>query len=88
MLWNGNGTGICTAANEQNVPVLTDDGSGGAVIAWADYRNGGVPDVFAQRINASGTPLWTSNGVALCTFLNSQSNLAITSDGAQGAIVA
>jgi FlgD Ig-like domain len=88
MLWNGNGTALCTATNVQNSPVLTTDGSGGAVIAWSDYRNGGVQDVYAQRINGSGTTLWTANGVALCTFTNTQAALTVTSDGAQGAIVA
>lgn len=87
MLWNSNGTPICVATNEQNLPMLTTDGLGGAIIAWADYRNGGVSDVFAQRINGSGTPQWTANGVALSTFVNSQSNVAIAPDGAQGAIV-
>jgi hypothetical protein len=88
VLWNGNGTPICTATNDQNLPVLTADGSGGAVIAWADYRNGGAQDVYAQRITGSGTMMWTLNGVALCTFTLPQIGLTITSDGAQGAIVA
>jgi hypothetical protein len=87
MLWNGNGVPLCTATNEQNFPAITADGSGGAIVAWADYRNGGVSDVYAQRVNASGTTLWTANGVALCGAANAQSSVCITSDGAQGAIV-
>ena len=37
-------------------------------------------------MNASGTTLWTSNGVALCAAANNQSLQSIASDGAGGAI--
>jgi hypothetical protein len=45
--------------------------------------------VYAQRINASGEALWTTNGIALSTGYSSflSSRRAITPDGAGGAIV-
>lgn len=88
MLWGANGVAICTATNDQNFSVITADGSGGAIIAWNDYRNAGVSDIYAQRINGSGTTQWAANGVALCTNVGIQQNPAIASDGAQGAVVA
>ena len=41
---------------------MTGDGSGGAIVAWNDSRVGNL-DIYAQRVNTSGVPGWTSNGV-------------------------
>jgi hypothetical protein len=35
-----NGFALCTAADEQSLPALAADGSGGAIVAWQDFRNG------------------------------------------------
>ena len=47
----------------------------------------GDSDIYAQRVNASGVPQWTADGVALCTAANYQAYPTIVSDGAGGAIV-
>jgi hypothetical protein len=36
---------------------MCPDGSGGAVIAWQDTRNGNN-DIYAQRVSASGSGVW------------------------------
>ncbi|MBR9976806.1 MAG: hypothetical protein KFH87_01855, partial [Bacteroidetes bacterium] len=54
-LWQSNGIGVCTTTDIQQSPVVTSDHSGGAVIAWTDYR-GQSGDIYAQRIAQSGTP--------------------------------
>ena len=58
--WENNGVIICNANNSQFNPKICNDGFGGAVIVWEDYRNNNY-DIFAQRINASGHTLWTPN---------------------------
>jgi hypothetical protein len=86
--WTADGVALCTAANQQASPTIVADGAGGAVIAWPDGRSAPFTyDVYAQRVNAAGTPQWTANGVALCTAAGSQVSTAIVSDGASGAIV-
>jgi len=84
--WTTNGVAVCTAASIQTVPAIASDGAGGAIVTWNDYRSG-ASDVYVQRVSAAGTPQWTSNGVALCTAVDNQGVIAITSDGAGGAIV-
>jgi predicted lipoprotein with Yx(FWY)xxD motif len=84
--WTADGVGLCTYAGWQRFPVIVSDGAGGAIVAWEDSRGVGK-DVYAQRVNANGTPQWTADGVALCTFGNDQMRLAITTDGSGGAIV-
>jgi hypothetical protein len=78
---------LCTAASSQDQPVIVSDGAGGAIAAWKDYRSGSSYDIYAQRVNGAGVPLWTADGVALCTAAGDQDFPTIVSDGAGGAIV-
>ena len=84
-----NGSAVCVAGNTQYTPKIVSDGAGGAIVAWLDRRVD-VYDIYAQRILPSGTtdPAWPVDGRALCTAINEQLELAITSDGIGGAIVA
>lgn len=85
--WTPGGTPLCTAAQNQEHPSMASDGAGGAIVSWQDFRSGGY-DVYAQRINASGTVVWTTNGVGLCTFPGDQGDWPrIVSDFAGGGIV-
>jgi len=85
--WTSGGVAISTAANDQFLPQLVSDGAGGAIIAWADLRNGNY-DIYAQRVNASGVAQWTANGVVICNAAGLQMYPAMALDGAAGAIVA
>jgi hypothetical protein len=84
--WDADGVAICTASNTQEIPQITSDGSGGAIIAWQDYRNGSY-DIYAQRVNALGVVLWAPDGNALCTARSAQQSPQIATDGEGGAIV-
>ncbi len=86
--WTTNGVPICTATNQQADPVIASDGSGGAIIAWRDFRSGNDDDIYAQRINASGVVQWTANGIPICNTSDSQVHPFIVSDGTNGAIIA
>ncbi|MFC1932061.1 hypothetical protein ACFLXU_00285, partial [Chloroflexota bacterium] len=76
---------VCNAANDQRYPQLVSDGSGGAIIVWEDDRSG--DDIYAQRVDASGSTLWADNGTAICTTTGSQDQPQIVSDGSGGAII-
>jgi len=54
VLWLVDAMPICTANNVQSLPLVIPDGSGGAIIAWQDFRSGNVVDIYAQRVNSSG----------------------------------
>jgi hypothetical protein len=86
LLWAANGVPLCTATEAQNYLAADSDGAGGAIVTWRDDRSGNA-DIYAQRIAASGTVLWTADGVSICTAVGSQFNPTITSDGTGGAIV-
>jgi predicted lipoprotein with Yx(FWY)xxD motif len=86
-LWTVDGMAICTAASDQAYPNMVGDGSGGAIIAWQDYRNGNY-DIYAQRVDSGGSIQWDTNGVAICTYASDQGFPEVVSDGSGGAIVA
>ena len=80
------GMPVSVATNSQVNPVMTTDGSGGVIVAWQDKRNG-KSEIFVQRMDANGLPIWTNNGIPICT-LDSSFNPVIVSDGTGGAIIA
>jgi len=86
-LWTADGVAVSTLTSFQLSPKITSDGAGGAIIVWEDGRNSTATDIYAQRVDASGARLWTTNGVAVSTVVNDQQSLTIVSDGAGGAIV-
>jgi hypothetical protein len=85
--WIQDGVALCTATGNQFITGITSDGEGGAIVTWYDYRFGSNVDIYAQRVNASGSAQWTTDGVALCRGRALGSNQQITSDGEGGAIV-
>jgi hypothetical protein len=87
-LWKANGITVCDSPGNQGSCMLTPDGAGGAVLAWNDERPGYGTDIYAQRVDSSGIPQWSANGVAICTADGYQLRPAITTDGTGGAIIA
>lgn len=86
LLWSSAGMPICSASGNQYYQSIITDGAGGAIITWVDYR-GGLIDIYAQRIDASGNPLWLTDGVAVCASDGPQWTPKLVSDGENGAVV-
>jgi hypothetical protein len=85
--WTSNGVAICNPPGHQSSPQLFGDGVGGTIIVWTDNRSGTNYDIYAQRVNAIGSYLWTYQGVAICTAASEQTNPFLAGDGAGGAII-
>src|SRR4029077_12723927 len=65
-LWLLNGEVVCNAPGHQYNPQLISDGQGGVLVTWQDKRSGDF-DVYAQRIGATGLPMWSLNGEYVCS---------------------
>ena len=87
LLWTENGVPVCLSSGAQGAPIAVNDGTGGAIVVWQDFRRS-YADIYAQRIDGSGKILWEKGGVALCTALGHESFPVIINNGAEGAIVA
>lgn len=84
--WTAGGIPICNADGTQLYATLVPDGSGGAVFAWADDRNG-YYDIYAQRVGPDGSAHWAANGLAVNASQGYQYLPALAPDGAGGATV-
>lgn len=85
---NPDNVAISVENSYQQGPVSVSDGSGGAIIVWADKRNGTDYDIYAQRVNSAGVVQWAANGVPIAIATNIQTNVRLISDGNGGAIIA
>ena len=52
--WDADGELVAQVNNDQIQPQLVPDGTGSAIFAWADFRNGVDYDVYAQRMTPTG----------------------------------
>lgn len=84
-LWTVDGVAVCSDLSRQTDMVLVPDGTGGAIMLWIDDRAGGS-DVYAQRIGAAGSALWTAGGVLVADRPYDITALAADADGLGGVI--
>jgi|GEM_PF-1503132 len=85
-VWQTNGAPVCTVTASQESPYVIGVGSGETIITWADARNSDY-DIYIQKLDSDGQPLWTAGGVKVCGSLYDQQFPAVVGDGAGGAIV-
>ncbi len=64
------------------------DGSGGLIAGWTIYLQGTDGGLYAQRVDAAGTPRWTPNGVVVSGPGAYHNNPQLVPDGAGGALFA
>ncbi len=50
--WPIDGRALCMAPHA-SYPQIASDGTGGAIVTWADYRSGDF-DIYAQRVDSTG----------------------------------
>lgn len=57
---------VSTPNVTQTLPQVVPDGSGGAIVLWADWWQGAtIANVYGQRIDRNGTRLWGTKGDSL-----------------------
>lgn len=79
---------VCGAAGRQEWAEMIADGNGGLIMTWHDKRSGNDNDIYAQRITAGGTALWSADGVAVSTATGDQNYPQLATDQAGGAYIA
>ncbi len=81
-------TPVCAMPNKQDDARIVTDGKAGGIISWVDARvTSGLGDIYVQRLNSRGIPLWTTNGKAICNDLADQTAPVITESIDGGAII-
>lgn len=87
--WGSGGRVICAAPNTQNSPSMVASPGGGALLTWGDWRLGGssLEQVYAQRIDVDGNPLWPVDGIRVAPVDHAQNRPILAGDGTGGAHV-
>jgi hypothetical protein len=88
LVWDPAGVTVSAGYNDQVYPSACTDGAGGAIVAWQDYRNSAAADIYAQRISPSGSQMWATDGVSVCTAVGLQESVMIRDDGQGGGVMA
>jgi len=86
--WDASGLAICTTDYTQFNYQVISDGSNGAIICWADYRNGINSNIYTQAVSNTGIVKWAQNGIVLSATSKDQYEPIMTSDETGGAIIA
>ncbi|MBN2070837.1 MAG: hypothetical protein JW814_05200, partial [Candidatus Krumholzibacteriota bacterium] len=87
--WQSDGVPICTSEGDVDSGFsCTQDGSGGAIVAWWDRREGSeVRHIYAQKVSFNGHIEWEVDGIPICTVATRVNQPEIVSDGYGGAII-
>jgi hypothetical protein len=64
--WPGDGVLVAPPGGNQTSPAAMADGAGGLVIAWSSIGPGLQRDLFGQRLDANGAPVWGASGITVC----------------------
>ncbi|MHB8780851.1 MAG: DUF5719 family protein [Candidatus Geothermincolia bacterium] len=85
--WASEGVSVCTGDFQKLYPKMANDGWGGAVIGWYDYRSGHAT-AYMQSLDAAGNLEDTENGFAVSNdSLDIAGIPAIVRDGVGGGII-
>jgi hypothetical protein len=82
--WGDDALQLTTGVSWEYDPKIVADGAGGAIVAWRVYEDG----IYVQRIDASGTRVWTTNGVDLTPGPGECSDPVLVQSSIGGAIIA
>jgi predicted lipoprotein with Yx(FWY)xxD motif len=80
--WDYNGNPVSTANGDQRYQKVIREG----IVVWHDYRFG-YSDIFAQKFDADGNMLWTTDGKPICLASGDQIRPYLVGDGSGGAIL-
>ncbi|MFO8145702.1 MAG: FlgD immunoglobulin-like domain containing protein [Candidatus Syntrophosphaera sp.] len=86
LLWQEGGVPVCTAVEIQISLNMEPDADGGAYIIWSDARNPSK-DLYAQRLDSSGNPVWAVNGIPVADGAGDEVQNTMLPDGQGGFVI-
>jgi len=84
--WESNGKLIGDYASDRILNDMAEDGTGNVFLCWMDNRNV-YNDIYAQKINEDGIPVWDPSGIEICSSYYYQTDAIMVTDEIGGAIL-
>jgi hypothetical protein len=85
-LWGSSGVRVSLDEIESGVYTVAPAASGSIIVAWTDIRNN-QSDIYAQKIDASGTRAWGDVGAPVILHPANQTAPSVASDGSGGGFI-
>lgn len=87
-LWSNNGALVCNEMGDRYSPRITSTTAGGAIIVW-DEESTPTTEIYAQRLDGTGTRQWALPGESISTLgvYATENSASLISDGSNGAFV-
>ncbi|MFC1571413.1 hypothetical protein ACFL31_02555 [Candidatus Margulisiibacteriota bacterium] len=76
--WSETGRPVCKSSGNQRNPVISKLINQEWVVVWEDNRKS-KSDLFAQKINVAGIPLWQPSGIPVTSAPQQQQSPSVTS---------
>jgi len=89
-LWEDRGVIITEGDYSKDSPAVVTAEDNQTIIVWRDYRSDhNHGDLYAQKLNGNGVPLWDQNGILVTTgdFYNTSAYIRLVSDGSGGVLI-
>jgi hypothetical protein len=78
---------VCVAPNTQWNTQIVSDNVGNCIVVWQDRRSGSNDNIYAQKINSNGDPVWQNDGIAVARTLGQQFYPQVVADNVGGAVI-
>lgn len=78
---------VSSAKDGQLFPSVVDDGEGGVIVIWEDYRTGKDWDVYARRVDSRNQPIWDLDGDPISIAERNQRRLRMIRHGRHAIVV-
>ncbi len=85
--WVADGLPVAPPNEGQTSPAAIADGAGGILVTWSGIA-GLNRNIYAQRLNGTGSPYWPAAGVTVTAAVGLQNKPVIVTDRASGAVIA
>jgi hypothetical protein len=78
--WNPMGMPVALIPHTQYSPQMVSLKDGNVLIIWEDYRSGKHYELYVQKLDKSGQPIWNENGMKIKTMDGGRDPKIITSE--------
>lgn len=85
--WIDNGVPVTSGVWNQIYSKAISDGYGNSIIVWSDSRWNST-DLYAQKIDSDGNPLWIEEGIEICRIDGQQGRSYLAPDNSGGLYIA
>ena len=84
-VWSEGGIPVCANPTDQSTLDILSHGKGGAIVVWEDERrDSATQDLYIQRLDPNGHPMWEVDGIPVFPSDSLQSNPKLIADEAGG----